>query len=193
MPEITLTKESTSGWPGALRRDLPAWSYDRLIPNGELSRRSVQPLGAITEKMPDYSVPALRDLQYQYVDTNYSSVDVTDVLWSDSASWCTMLALWTPGRAGLAHIAPSALVSDDVVKLLRSFHATPKEIHMVTMPEHRDREDGFSMVHNCVRHYYGNLYDAIKVFLVTGYNGKKWKQKHQLGVDPRSGAFPVFN
>lgn len=193
MPEIVLTENSIEGWPGALRRDLPAWSFNRLIPNGELSKAPLRPLGAITTKIPDYSVPALRDLQYKYVDTGYAAVDVTNVLWSDSASWCTLLSLWVPGRAGLAHIVPGPSAITDVNEFLRSFPGTPKEIHMVTMPKHRDKEDGFCSVHESVRGYYGNHYDAITVFLITGHRGIKWKQRHQLGVDPRSGAFPVFN
>ncbi|MEX0164054.1 hypothetical protein MRBLPD1_002549 [Pseudomonas brassicacearum] len=194
MPEITLTTADTSGWTNCVRRDLPERSISRLIPDGERSNRPLEPPGALDGNYWKSSgVPAIRNLHYTYVDTMFSRVEQNDVLWSDSASWCTMLSVWSPGKAGLAHIPPSPLVREEVDKLLESFHTIPTEIHMVTMPVHRDRADGFAMVRQCVMSYYGHNYAGIKVFLITGYKGKEWEQRHQIGVDPRSGAFPVFN
>jgi hypothetical protein len=48
-------------------------------------------------------------------------------------------------------------------------------------------------VKNAIRTRYGRAYNDIKVYLINGYSGWEWEQKHQLGVDPKSSAYPVFN
>jgi hypothetical protein len=48
-------------------------------------------------------------------------------------------------------------------------------------------------VKNAIRTRYGRAYNDIKVYLINGYSDREWEQKHQLGVDPKSGAYPVFN
>lgn len=194
MPEIQLNRDSQNHWPGANRRDLPAFNQYADVNNSDTSTISVAPLGATLGKVPHASMPAVRTPTYQYVDTGFCAVHQTNVLWSDSASWCTIVTLWRMGRAGMAHVVPGALSVQDTQALLNLFgHAAPTEIHLVTTPVHVAKADGFVAVRDTIAAHYGAAYAAINTYLITGYAGRDWAQEHQLAVDPRSGAYPVFN
>jgi hypothetical protein len=186
MPEITLTSTSTTGWNTEHRTDLPP--YDRLgtLQDGATSSQPVNPTRA--------GLMGLNQRTYKYVDTDKWATSTGDVvLWSDSATWCTMAAFWKAGRAGLAHVVPGSHAGQEINDLMASFGETPTEIYLVTMPAHFGRADGFQAVRNAISTRYGPNYANIKVYLINGYAGKQWESKHQLGVDPRMGAYPVFN
>ncbi len=189
MVEIVLSSTNTTGWHGVHRNDLPPWNSHDTIKHGDTSNQPVNPIGA-----GNAGLLQVRQLTYQYVDTEKCAVSTGDVvLWSDSASWCTMEAFWKTGRAGLAHVVPSAKAGEDINDLIDRFREIPMEIHLVTMPVYVDKPDGFVAVKNAIRTRYGRAYNDIKVYLINGYSGREWEQKHQLGVDPKSGAYPVFN
>lgn len=192
MPEITLNSMSAHGWPGATRDDLPAYNKFAHIQHGDATTQS-SGVGALGGKPPAYGMPEPRKPTYQYVDTGEEAVSNQNVLWSDSASWCTMVSLWRPGQAGLAHIVPGPLSVRDTLKVLNLYPGTPTEIHLATMPVHRDKQDGFVAVRNAIAAHYAENYVNIKVYLITGYQQKEWEQKHQLAVDPKTGAYPKFN
>ena len=135
MPQIQLNAQSLAGWPGAGRNDLPPYNQFANLVNDETSNVPVAPLGAFTGKAPHASTPAVHNLTYQYVDTGKSAIHLTNVLWSDSASWCTIVTLWRMGRAGLAHVIPGALAANDTTAFLNLYGpAVPDEIHLVTTP-----------------------------------------------------------
>jgi hypothetical protein len=104
-----------------------------------------------------------------------------------------MISLWRMGLAGLAHVVPGDSAADEAQRLMNLFAAQPTEIHLVTMPQYFGKADGFQSVLAAVRHHYGLSYPNIKVYLIDGYAGRPWEQKHQLAVDPKAGAYPVFN
>jgi len=194
MPQIQLNSQSLAGWPGAGRNDLPPYDQFADLVDGDTSNISVAPLGAKTGKVPHSSMPDVRNLTYQYVDTGFSAIHQANVLWSDSASWCTIVTLWSMGRAGLAHVVPGDLAASDTTALLNLFGAAaPDEIHLVTMPAFLDYQTGFVTVRNTIAAHYGAAYANIRTHLISGYAGHDWEQKHQLAVDPKSGAYPVFN
>ncbi|WP_189041657.1 hypothetical protein [Aliidongia dinghuensis] len=103
------------------------------------------------------------------------------------------MTLWQMGRAGLAHVVPSGTSANDTRALLNLYNATPSEIHLATKPNFFDLANGFQSVRATIRTHYGAQYAGIKVFLINGYNGHDWAQEHQLAVDPKAGAYPVFN
>jgi hypothetical protein len=186
MVEIVLSSTNTTGWNTVHRNDLPPWNSDDSVQHGA---RSTQPVNSTRA-----GIAGLNQRTYQYVETGKCAVSTGDlVLWSDSASWCTMAAFWKTGRAGLAHVVPSSKAGEDILDLMNRFGDIPMEIHLVTMPNHVGRADGFQAVKNAIRTRYGLNYANIRVYLVNGYSGREWEQKHQLGVDPRMGAYPVFN
>jgi hypothetical protein len=194
MPETTFTAKSTSGWPGASRDDLPAYNKTESVKHGDTSTKAVRPPGAVANPKPrDPSVPSPRQLTYQYVEAGKHTVSTANVLWTDSASDCTIVSLWSTGKAGLAHVGGGSFAPRDTQRLLDAFGTVPTEIHLVTMPAFFGQGDGFPVVYATVKKYYAAKYAAIKVYLINGYNTKEWAQKHQLGVDPKSGAYPVFN
>lgn len=194
MPHIQLNAQSLAGWPGAGRNDLPPYDKFANLVNGDTSNVPVAPLGALTGKAPHASTPAVRNLTYQYVDTGNCAVHQSNVLWSDSASWCMIVALWRMGRAGLAHVVPGALAANDTTAFLNLYGpVAPEEIHLATMPAFGDYATGIVTVRNTIAAHYGVAYTNIKTFSITGYLGREWEQKHQLAVDPKSGAYPVFN
>jgi hypothetical protein len=98
-------------------------------------------------------------------------------------------------RAGLAHVVQGLLAANDTQNFLNAYNAIPTEIHLATMPEHVDKLDGFVTVRNTISNFYSVAYANVnmKVFLISGYAGHHWRQRHQLAVDPKSGAYPVFN
>jgi hypothetical protein len=199
MPVIQLTSASLTGWPGGNRRDLPPYNRYATVNDGDTSQVRVQPLGAELAAAnwigPNHDPPVLRNPTYQYVDTGHHAVSQANVLWTDSASWCTIVALWSMGHAGLAHVVPGNLAGNDTQNFLNAYNAIPTEIHLATMPVWINKADGFVAVRNTIAAHYGPAYAnaAMKVFLISGYAGHNWDQPHQLAVDPRSGAYPVFN
>lgn len=194
MPQIQLNAQALAGWPGAGRNDLPPYNQFANLVNDETSNVPVAPLGAFTGKAAHASTPAVRNLTYQYVDTGKSAIHLTNVLWSDSASWCTIVTLWRMGRAGLAHVIPGALAANDTTAFLNLYGpAVPDEIHLVTTPASFNYGPGFVTVRNTIAAHYGAAYANIRAYLISGYAGHVWEQKHQLAVDPKSGAYPVFN
>lgn len=138
-------------------------------------------------------LPTVRSLTYEYVDTGIWAVacDQNRVLWSDAASWCTMVALWTTGFAGMAHVVPGEL--DVLDSLFKAYLKRPREIHLVTQPAYVEKEDGCAVVLKLIEAQYSTPSTVMRVFVVSGYNGRAWDHQHQLGVDPKSGTYPVFN
>lgn len=194
MPQIQLNAQSLAGWTGAGRRDLPPYDQFANLVHGDTSNIPVAPLGALTGKAPHASTPAARALTYQYVDTGNSAIHLTNVLWSDSASWCTIVALWRLGRAGLAHVVPGALAANNTTAFLDLYGpAVPDEIHLATMPAFFNYATGIVTVRNTIAAHYGPAYANIRTYLISGYDGYEWEQKYQLAVDPKGGAYPVFN
>jgi hypothetical protein len=202
--ETVLKSADIVGWPGAIRNDLPA-SYikaDVMPKDQETSTQPVNPLGVYTSGIspPRWAKVVLKDdfiarhITYQYVNTGRWAVSTSNVLWSDGASWCTMAAFWKFGRAGLAHVAPGKSTAEEHIhKLIEAFNGLPTEIHLVTTPDYFENPDGFVLIKDTIEGAYQQHYKKIKVYLICGYDRKDWEQKHQLGVDPKSGAYPVFN
>lgn len=195
MPEIYLNRESNKTWPGSSRNDLPPRTKRGDEPNGMISTERVAFLAAEIGSLRDGGqIPPVRTLTYQFVDTGESAIHDAYVLWTDSASWCTIVSLWRMGHAGLAHVPPGPTAARDTVEFLQLFgEEQPTEIHLVTMPLHLDYEEGFVTVKNTVKDHYKEAYKDIRTYIITGYATHEWAQHHQLAVDPRSGAYPVFN
>ncbi|MCW1981564.1 hypothetical protein FHY25_001480 [Xanthomonas arboricola] len=199
MPEIVLNRGSRTGWVYG-KKAFPSYPANQLLENGERHRGHA---GAGTQALidcggdPSPHVPALRRPIYRYVDTGESDVSAGDVLWSDLASWCTIVALWRPGNAGLAHIVPGGpgrnTAATDTQAFLNMYGVVPREIVLATSVEYRDYQYGIEQVKPIVRAHYGAAYDAIKVYIVSGYNLIDWSQRCKLGCDPRSGPFPELN
>lgn len=196
MPEILIDKSSgnESGWKFC-EQGLPSYPSSDVLEDGALHQ--LDP-GLGTKAHRDLRYPGLPQLRrpvYKYVDAGHSAVSFNEVLWSDLASFCTMVAVWKYGRAGLAHIPgggsfdPNAGVVD-TISFLKLYEAIPTEIVMATSAGQTDMTYTADAVRSAVKNYYGKKIDDMKVYFVTGFGGVDWSQKCKLACDPKAGPFP---
>lgn len=134
---------------------------------------------------------------YHYVDTGQEGGCNFGVLYTDSISWCSGLALWSQGKAGLIHIVPAAGM--DVEGFLASYDngaaALPGQIFIATQPAyappyHDDADASQRSLYEAARaleNHYGAGVTAVTT-IVTGYRGRSWSHAARLSVSAANGV-----
>lgn len=134
----------------------------------------------------------------EYVDTDRDGTRNYGVLYTDKISFCSGLALWSHGRAGLIHIVPGTqtkLVETFLARYDNGSEALPQQVFVATWPEHasgiRDDDDASkTSLYGAARallNYYGENIRKVTI-IITGFRGRRCSHEAQLAVSAEYGV-----
>jgi hypothetical protein len=133
-----------------------------------------------------------------YVDTDEGRRTANGILYTDSISWCSGVALWSANHAGIIHIVPGT-PADEVEDFLGFYdngaNGAPARVYIATQPPWAppyldDEEAAKTSLYAAARalvNHYGNGVRA-NTTIITGYKGRQWSHQARLSVSATTGV-----